>query len=109
MGLQVGSHQSGAEGQNHLPQPAGHSAFDTAQDTVGLLGCKRTLEGHLELDGQHFFIASFYSVKAYHIDLLLYCSFFIKILGNIGQMVVSCKNIKTYQAKSCYSYHHDVD
>jgi len=37
-GLQVGSHQSRAEGQSHLPQPAGHAAFDAAQDTVGLLG-----------------------------------------------------------------------
>jgi len=27
-GLQVGSHQSGAEGQNPLPRPAGHAAFD---------------------------------------------------------------------------------
>jgi len=42
-GLQVGSHQSRAEGQNHLPRPAGHTAFDAAQDTVGLLGFKRTL------------------------------------------------------------------
>jgi len=35
--LQVGSHQSGTEGQNPLPRPAGHAAFDAAQDTVGLL------------------------------------------------------------------------
>jgi len=27
-GLQVGSHQSRAEGQNPLPQPAGHAAID---------------------------------------------------------------------------------
>ena len=39
-GLQVGSHQSRVEEQNHLPQPAGHAAFDAAQDTVGLVGCK---------------------------------------------------------------------
>jgi len=45
----VGSHQSRAEGQNHLPRPAGHAAFDAAQDMVGLLGCKRTLSGHVEL------------------------------------------------------------
>jgi len=35
--LQVGSHQSRVEGQNHLPQPACQAAFDAAQDTVGLL------------------------------------------------------------------------
>ncbi|KAK4829379.1 hypothetical protein QYF61_003719, partial [Mycteria americana] len=47
--LQVGSHQSRVEGQNHLPQPAGLASFDAAQDTVDFLGCKRTLLGHVEL------------------------------------------------------------
>ncbi|KAK4827094.1 hypothetical protein QYF61_014196 [Mycteria americana] len=47
--LQVGSHQSRAEGQNHLPRPAGHAAFDAAQDTVGFLGCECTLLGHIQL------------------------------------------------------------
>ncbi|KAK4830883.1 hypothetical protein QYF61_013812 [Mycteria americana] len=47
--LQVGSHQSRVEGQNHLPRPAGHASFDAAQDTVGLLGCKRTLLAHVQL------------------------------------------------------------
>jgi len=45
----VGSHQNGVERQDHLPQPAGHAAFDAAQDEVGLLGCERTLLGHVEL------------------------------------------------------------
>ncbi|KAJ7420830.1 Cohesin subunit SA-2 [Willisornis vidua] len=35
--LQVGSHQSKVKGQKHLPQPAGHAAFDATQDTVGFL------------------------------------------------------------------------
>jgi len=48
-GLQVRSHQSGVEGQNHLLRPAEHTAFDAAQETVGLLGCKLTLPGHVEL------------------------------------------------------------
>ncbi|KAK4822675.1 hypothetical protein QYF61_019042 [Mycteria americana] len=47
--LQVGSHESRVEGENHLPRPAGHASFDAAQDTVGLLGCKHTLPGHVEL------------------------------------------------------------
>ncbi|KAK4823457.1 hypothetical protein QYF61_002293 [Mycteria americana] len=47
--LQAGSRKSRIEGQNHLPQPAGHASFDAAQDTVGFLGCKRTLPGHVEL------------------------------------------------------------
>ncbi|PKU45108.1 hypothetical protein llap_4594 [Limosa lapponica baueri] len=46
---QVGSHQSREEGQNHLPEPAGHASFDAAQHTVGLLGCKPTLLAHIEL------------------------------------------------------------
>ncbi|KAK4818966.1 LOW QUALITY PROTEIN: hypothetical protein QYF61_022633 [Mycteria americana] len=47
--LQVGSHQSRVEGQNHLPRPAGHASFDAAQDTVGFLGCERTLSAHVQL------------------------------------------------------------
>jgi len=48
-GLQVGSHQNEAEGQNPLPHPADHAACDAAQDMVGLLGCERTLPAHVEL------------------------------------------------------------
>ncbi|KAK4831309.1 hypothetical protein QYF61_016798 [Mycteria americana] len=44
-----GSHQSGAEGQNPLPRPAGHAALDAAQDTVGFLGCECTLSAHVQL------------------------------------------------------------
>jgi len=47
-GLQVGSHQSGVEGQNHLPRPAGHASLDAAQDTVGRLGCECTLVAHVK-------------------------------------------------------------
>ncbi|PKU42021.1 hypothetical protein llap_7679 [Limosa lapponica baueri] len=47
--LQMESHQSGVEGENHLPQPAGHASFDTTQDAVGLLGCECTLSTHVEL------------------------------------------------------------
>jgi len=46
-GLQVGSHQSRAEGQNPLPRPAAHAASDAAQDAVGLLGCECTLSDHV--------------------------------------------------------------
>ena len=46
--LQVGSHESRVEGQNHLPEPAGHTSLDATQDTVGLLSCKRTLSSHIE-------------------------------------------------------------
>jgi len=48
-GLQVGSHQSGVEGQNPLPQTATHAAADAAQDTVGILGWECTLPGHVQL------------------------------------------------------------
>ncbi|KAK4817048.1 hypothetical protein QYF61_026356 [Mycteria americana] len=37
--LQVGSHHSRAEGQNHLPPPAGHASFDAAQKANCILGC----------------------------------------------------------------------
>ena len=47
--LQVGPHKGRAEGDNHLPGPAGHFSADAAQDAVGLLGCKCTLLAHVEL------------------------------------------------------------
>jgi len=48
-GLQVGSQQSGVEGQNHLPRPAGHAAFGAAWDIGGCLGCECMLLAHVEL------------------------------------------------------------
>ena len=53
-GPQVGSHQSGAEGQNPLPCPAGHASLGAAQDTAGLLGCECSLPGHVHLLGQRY-------------------------------------------------------
>ncbi|KAK4824277.1 hypothetical protein QYF61_012837 [Mycteria americana] len=47
--LQVGSHQRGAEGQYHLPRPAGHASFGAAQDMGGRVGCERTLPVHVWL------------------------------------------------------------
>lgn len=38
-GLHVGSHESEAEGKNHLPQPASHAPFDAAQSMAGFLVC----------------------------------------------------------------------
>ena len=38
--LQMRSHQHRVEGQDHLPYPAGHTAFVAAQDMVGFLGCE---------------------------------------------------------------------
>ena len=46
--LQLRSPQSRAEGQNHLPCPAGHASFDVAQDTVSLLDGKGTLLPHVQ-------------------------------------------------------------
>ena len=48
-GLQVWSHQRRVEGQNPLLQPAGHSSFGAAQDTVGTVDCECTLLAHVQL------------------------------------------------------------
>jgi len=48
-GLQGVSDESGVKGQNPLPRPAGHAALDAAQDTVGFLGCQRTLPAHVPI------------------------------------------------------------
>jgi len=45
----MGSHQIGAEGQNPVHCTAALADGDAAQGTVGLLGCQRTLPGHVEL------------------------------------------------------------
>ncbi|KAJ7424667.1 hypothetical protein BTVI_05749 [Pitangus sulphuratus] len=42
--LQVGSHKSGLQRQNHISRP---TLFDAAQDMVGFLGCKCTLPVHV--------------------------------------------------------------
>ena len=41
--------QHRAEGQDHLPHSAGHTALDAAQDTVGFLGCEDTILAHIQL------------------------------------------------------------
>jgi len=46
--LQVGSHKSGVEGQNHVLRPDGHTSLAVTQATVGLLGCKHILLAHVE-------------------------------------------------------------
>ena len=46
--FQVGSHESRVEGQNQLPQPAGHTFLDATRDTIGLLSCKHILLAHAE-------------------------------------------------------------
>lgn len=38
-----------AEGENPLPQSAGHSAFGAVQDVSGFLACKHTLTAHVQL------------------------------------------------------------
>ena len=46
--LQLGSHKSRIEGQNHLPWSASHISLDATLDTVGFLGCKCTLSAHVK-------------------------------------------------------------
>jgi len=46
--LQVSPH-SRVEGQDCLPRPADHTAFDAGQDIVGFLGCEGTLLAHVQL------------------------------------------------------------
>lgn len=45
----MGCHKSKAEGENHLPHPAGPTAFDVAHHIVGFLCCEFTLLGYVEL------------------------------------------------------------
>lgn len=45
----VESHEGREKGKNHLPCPAGHVSFATAQDAVHFVGCKHTLPAHMEL------------------------------------------------------------
>lgn len=45
---QMRPHKGGLEGDNLLPDSC-HPSADTAQDAVGLLGCKPTLLTHIQL------------------------------------------------------------
>ncbi|KAK4821646.1 hypothetical protein QYF61_026507 [Mycteria americana] len=65
--LWVGSYQSGVEGQNHLPRPAGHASFDAAQDTVGRLGCECALLAHVQLFVHQYPQVLFYRTALDHI------------------------------------------
>jgi len=47
--LQVKAHQSRVEGQDHFPGLAGHASLDTAQHTVGFLGCEGGVLAHVQL------------------------------------------------------------
>jgi len=40
----VRPHQFRAEGQDHVPHPAGHASFGAAQDMVDFLGCEGTTD-----------------------------------------------------------------
>ena len=46
--FQMRPHKGKVEGNNHLHSPAGYSSSDAAQDTIGLLGRKRTLLAHIK-------------------------------------------------------------
>lgn len=46
-GAPGGSVERGAAGEHPLPRPAGHTAGDVVQKTLGFLGCKRTLPAHV--------------------------------------------------------------
>lgn len=68
-----------AEGQNHLPQPDGHAAFDGAQGAVGFLGCKCTVLAHV----QHFFIL---------LSILSPINFFLT-LSDLAQSIKALKKL----------------
>jgi len=44
--LQMWPHQGREEGEDHLPQPVGHTLCNAPQDGIGLLGHKGTLLAH---------------------------------------------------------------
>ncbi|PKU42812.1 glycoprotein xg [Limosa lapponica baueri] len=51
-------HQGRAEGEDDLPQRAGHTLLEAPQDAIGLLGHKGTLLAHpvVHQDSQVFFL-----------------------------------------------------
>lgn len=51
--LKVVSQQSRVEGQNVFPHPAGHVAFDAAQDMTGFQSCEYTLVAQVEFSAKH--------------------------------------------------------
>ena len=45
----MGPHKGRVEGDNYLPFPVGHHSIDSAQDSIGLLGCKHILLALVQL------------------------------------------------------------
>ena len=45
--FQMGPHRGSTEGDKHLLLPASHTSYDSAQDTIGLLGCKSAPLAHV--------------------------------------------------------------
>ena len=80
--LQVRPHQHRAEGQDFLPHPAGHAAFDAAQDTVGSLGCKGTLLAHVRFP-IHQYPQVFFSRAV----LNLFMPLFVLVMGFASSQV----------------------
>lgn len=48
-GLQVRSHQHGAEEWEHLPHPSGHASIGADQDTIDFVDCEGTLLADVHL------------------------------------------------------------
>ncbi|KAK4810824.1 hypothetical protein QYF61_008796 [Mycteria americana] len=46
--FEVRPHQCRVQGHNHFPSPAGHTIFDTSQDSIGFLGHLGTLLAHIQ-------------------------------------------------------------
>lgn len=88
-----------AEGQNYLLFPAGHSAFDTAQDRFASLA-KCALLGHTELLIHHHQVLLLRVTRpSLHMSLYLYIAFTGNIFQSLARKVVFNYNYCKITAK----------
>lgn len=107
--LQMGPQKGRAKGDSHFPHPAGHFSFDTAQNTAGLIGCKRILLAHVKVQvvstapvfwGTVCFPGISHSLETVH---LIIRRKFIKSFHEIGKTVV--KSRKKWNGGISYLLH----
>jgi len=104
----MGSHQSGVEGQNDLSWPVGHTVFDAAEDTAGLLGHQPFIHqprGSLSCSTQHLASLNLIKFTWSHLEPVQVPLEGISSLRHVScttQLTVFCKHVESAYNPAVY-------